>query len=147
MEEKTSNLIVADERPHFVAELTSALTTYCSLSPADENEKKILYQAMNSPDHRIADMINMEIEVQDVYCEAIDIVNDETGEVVPSARIVLISPNGESYQAVSMGIYNSIKKAISVFGPPSWATPLKFRVRQISVRGGKGWSTLSLDIV
>ena len=64
------------------AELSEQSTsTYCSIKGGDRATKAKLYNASNNPDHKVGDFINKNIKVKDVLVEAIDIVDEETGEV------------------------------------------------------------------
>ena len=95
-------------------------------------EKATLFNAMNNPDERIADHINETIAVKDLYCEVVQCVNQETGEVSTCPRIVLIDDKGKSYASVSLGIYSAMKKLMSIYGQPTWDKPIKVKVMQIS---------------
>lgn len=111
---------------------TESPSIYCSVQGGTREAKALVYNAMNNPTHRVGDMINQVIAVKDVLAEQIEIANDETGEVSLAPRVVLIDDKGESYQAVSNGIYNAVKKLIAVFGAPTWDEPIPVRVKQIS---------------
>lgn len=127
------------------AELSeNSTSTYCSIKGGDRKTKAKLYNASNNPDHKVGDFINKSIKVKDVLVETIDLVNDETGEVERAPRVVLIDDKGRAYQAVSLGIFNAVKKAIQIFGEPTWDEPIEFTVKQISVKNG---SMLTLDVV
>lgn len=118
-------------------------STYCSVQGGDREAKKKVYNAMNNPDHRVGDFINKTINVQDVLAEEIELVNEETGELQTAIRVVLIDDKGKSYQAVSTGVYNAIKKLIAVYGAPTWDDPIPVIVKQISL--GKN-QMLTLDV-
>lgn len=109
MEERKNELIV-DDGMNLVADLTSADMSYCSMVPKNDAEKKALFKAMNNPDGRIADCINMDIKVKDIYVEKVNCINRETGEVSVCPRIVFIDTDGKSYQCVSIGMYSAVKK-------------------------------------
>lgn len=119
-------------------------STYCSVQGGDRKAKAMVYNAMNNPEHRIGDCINKKIKVKDVLCEIIDMTDENTGEVIQAPRVVLIDEKGESYQAVSNGIFNAVKKAIAVFGAPTWDEPLEILIKQISF--GKN-QMLTFDVV
>ena len=114
------------------AELSEQSTsTYCSIKGGDRKTKAQLYNASNN------------IKVKDVLVEAIELVNEETGEMERAPRVVLIDDKGKAYQAVSMGIFNAVKKAIQIFGEPTWDEPIEFTVKQVTVKNG---SMLTLDV-
>lgn len=105
--------------------------TYCSMTPKTFDEKKMLFNAMSSPDLKLRECINLEINVKDVYCEIVSITTED-GEQVEAPRIVLIDTQGTSYQCVSMGVMNSLKRLFVVFGYPTWEEGIKVKVKQIS---------------
>lgn len=119
-------------------------STFCSVKGGDRKAKALVYNAMNNPTHRVGDCINKKIKVKDVLAEIIELANDETGELQQVPRVVLIDDKGESYQAVSTGIFNAVKKLIAVFGAPTWDEPIEVMVKQISL--GKN-QMLTLDVV
>lgn len=119
-------------------------SSYCSIKGGDRKTKAKLYNASNNPEHKVADFINKNIKVKDVLVEVIEVTNEETGELEPAPRVVLIDDKGKAYQAVSVGIYNAVRKAINIFGEPTWDEPLEVTVKQISVKGG---SMLTFDVV
>lgn len=127
-----------------IADLTTTSNHYCSMATDTQENKALLYKAMNNPDKRIGDCINMEIHVKDVYCELVQCANKQTEEVSTVPRTVLIDENGVSYQAVSKGIFTAVAKLIQVFGAPTWETPIVVKVRQIS-RGDRNILTLDVN--
>ena len=131
-EEIVKNEILISEDERIIGELTERKTMFCSLNPKNEEDKMVVYNAMNNPSKRLSDCINMTIKVKDVFCEVVQCKNNETGEITTCPRIVLIDDKGEGYQAVSIGIYSAIKKLIAVFGEPTWESGIKLKVVQIT---------------
>lgn len=131
-----------DEGFNVVVDMTTAKTQFCSLIAETQEAKVKLYNAMNNPDKRLADCINMTVEAKDLYIEVVNCTNEETGEVTACPRIVIIDKDGVSYQAVSLGIYSALKKIIQVFGAPTWAVPVKLEIKQIT-KGNKKMLTLN----
>lgn len=116
-----------------IADLTNAQTAYCSLVAEDERAKATLYNATNSTQERIGDHINETISVAHIYVEAVQCTNRETGEIKTCPRVVLITDKGIGYQAVSIGVYGSVKKLIQIFGEPqTWTKPLKLKIKQLT---------------
>lgn len=125
-------------------ELSAEQTSmFCSIQGGTHESKVAVFNASNNPDHKVGDYINKVIVVKDVLAELIEVTNDETGEVELTPRVVLIDVDGESYQAVSKGIFNALKKAIAIFGAPTWDEGLPCLIKQVSV--GKG-SMLTFDV-
>lgn len=132
-----------DEGFSVVVDMTQAQTQFCSMQAVSREEKAAMYNAMNNPDKRLADCINMQIKAKDLYIEIVNCTNEETGEVTACPRIVIIDKDGTSYQAVSIGIYSALKKVIQVFGEPTWDEPVTLEVKQIT-KGNKKMLTLNV---
>ena len=133
----------ADEGFNIVADMTTAKTQFTSMVASTAEEKAKLFNAMNNPDERISDNINKVIKAKDLYIEVVNCTNTETGEVTACPRIVIIDDKGRSYQAVSIGIYSALKKVIQVYGAPTWETPIKLEVKQIT-KGDRKMLTLNV---
>lgn len=133
-EESKAPVAVMDEDERFIMDLTSERKVqFCSMVPKNEDEEIVLFNAMNNPEKRIGDCINMTIEVKHVFCEVVTCQNRETGEESTCPRIVLIDKDGIGYQAVSMGVFSALKKVMSIKGnPATWKKPVKLQVKQIS---------------
>ena len=101
----------------------------CSIKPTTTEEKKALYNMMNSSDERLADCINQVIKVKDLYIESVEVKNEE-GITSIAPRIILMDTEGRTYASVSVGIYNSLRKLIQVFGEPTWPEGIAVKVVQ-----------------
>jgi len=113
-------------------------TTFCSIEidPTDRKTAAKVYDALNNPTHAVADYINKTIPVQNVLIEIAEIMNEDTGEVTHAPRVVLIDKAGESYQAVSIGMFNAVKNAFRCFGNAPWEPELMFDIKQKPVKNG-----------
>ncbi len=147
---------MAIEQINLAQELSeNATSVFCSVQGGDRHSKALIYNAANNPQHKVADYINKEIMVKDILVEMIELTKtddndkeilDENGQPIVeiSPRIVLIDPNGEAYQSVSKGMFDAIKRAIKIFGAPTWDDPLPMLIKQVSVKNG---SMLTADVV
>lgn len=126
-----------------IFEKDNEATMVLGKQPEGENEMVAMVNAVNSPTHKIADMVNMEINVVNFYVEKTQINND--GVMVDAFRTVLVDDNGESFGAVSTGVVNSLKNIVSFLGMPNiWARPLTVRVKEINIGTNR---VLSLQLV
>lgn len=135
--------IYSEDGFNVAMDMTTATTQFCSMVAVSKEEKAQLFNAMNNPDKRIADCINMKIAAKDLYVEIVNCTNEETGEVTACPRIVIIDEDGISYQAVSIGIYSALKKVIQVYGAPTWDEPVVLEVKQIT-KGARKMLTLNV---
>ena len=122
---------------------SNSTSSYCSLSANTVREKALLYNAMANPQKRLADCINLTLNIRDIFVELIELSDELTGEVTMAPRIVLIDTDNVSYQAVSKGIYNSLARLIKTFGDPTWEGGLPLVVKQI--QAGKN-QILTLEV-
>lgn len=135
---------IVDEEKNFIADLTNTHASYCSLSVKTKQDKARLYNATNGNAKRIADMINTQISVKDVFVESVQCTNTTTGEVKTCPRIVLIDSNLNGYQCVSVGVYSAIAKIFNIYGTPDqWEEPIKVMIKQIS-KGDRKMLTLEI---
>lgn len=123
-----------EENNSFIVDLQAPKqVSYCSMQATTAAEKKSLYNSINSTEKRVGDCINEVINVKDVYVEIVKCVNKETGEETSCPRTVLIDDKGVGYQAVSLGVFNGLKKIFQIFGQPNtWETPLPLKVKQLT---------------
>lgn len=112
---------------------------YCSIVDEGDRKSKIaIYNAINSVDERVSNHIGEVIECVNIVAHPVQLVDDQTGEVVIALRTVLIDKNGKSYGAVSQGIASSLQKIFSIVGMPdggAWEKePVKMKFRQVQTR-------------
>lgn len=124
-------------------DMTSAQLAFSSLKASTDEEKADLFNAINNPEKRLADCINMTIKAKDLYIEVVNCTNEETGEITACPRIVIIDDKGVSYQAVSLGIYSALKKVIQIFGVPTWDKGISLEVKQVT-KGTRKMLTLNI---
>lgn len=118
---------------------------YCSKSAESEQEKKELFNALESCDALLNDCVGNEIEISDIYVEEKQVIDDVTGELKTKYRTILFDKSGQTYATASYGIYNVLKKIIGIYGlPTSWEKPLKVKVAKRPIGNGKQSLTLTL---
>jgi hypothetical protein len=120
----------------FIMDLTAPRTTQFSsvdITKANDVEKKQFFNAINATEKRIGDCINEVINIKHVFVEVVTCINKETGENTECPRTVLIDDKGVGYQAVSLGVFSSLKKLFGVYGiPQQWKGAIKVKVKQIT---------------
>lgn len=119
---------------------------YCSVIVETEESKKQLFNKLETCDVLLNDCVGQEIEIKDIYVEEREIIDEETGELKPKYRTILFDANGQTYATGSYGIFNIIKKIVSIYGlPTSWENPIKVKVSKKPV--GKGKQSLTLTLI
>ncbi|MBO7308550.1 MAG: hypothetical protein J6V38_02845 [Kiritimatiellae bacterium] len=130
-----------------IAEFETGIPSFfCSFRAETVEEKAALYNAMNAPDVQIADHIGQTINMRDIIIEAVDMVNEESGELRTVPRCTIIDVEGNSYASTSAGIYNALRKIAGIFGKSHFEAGLPVRVQQLSLKGGRRTYTLNLAV-
>lgn len=120
--------------------------SYCSVNiqSASEEEKKRIFNCVNGDCQGLRDYVNKEILLANVFAESGNQVDEETGEVKETVRIILIDSEGVGYATSSIGVRGSLSKLFQLFGTPdTWSAPIKVIPKQIN-RKDKVILTLSL---
>ena len=126
-----------------------AMVTSLRANPNDRAASVRVFNAMNNPTDRVASHINETIAVQDYLIEMTEIEDTDaygnglgTFSTVP--RVVLVAPDGTSYQATSYGIANAVRNVVMVCGDAPWNPPAQLKVKQVPTKRG---SMLTVDMV
>lgn len=124
---------------------------YCSIKDDGTRKSKVtIYNAVNSVEKRLADCINMTLDVVNIVAFPVAIADEETGEVVNCLSTVLITKDGTCYGATSQGIANSLSRIFSIVGMPddgAWEKePVKMKIKQVNTRNGDN-KILTIELV
>ena len=120
---------------------------FTTIEGTDRKSKVAVYNAISAPDKKIAECIGEVIEIKDFVVHEVQVLDENTGELTNLLRTVIISSDGTSYEAVSIGIANSLQRLIAFLGKPSeWDEPVKVKIKQKKTRNGDNKVTL-LEIV
>ena len=106
--------------------------------------KKLAFNMMNNPNIRLSSMEGKPIQAKDYVIDDVRIVNQETGEVQDTQRLVIRDEKGETYHTMGRGLVESFNRILDVFGD-SWGDGYKLIVKQINTSTGK--RTYTFDVV
>jgi len=114
---------------------------YCSIQNDGTRKSAVaIYNAVSSADEQLADHINEVLEVINVVAHPVNLVDEETGEMINCLRTVLVCKDGKAYSATSQGITNSLARIFSIVGMPdggAWEKePVKMKIKQVKTRNG-----------
>lgn len=128
---------------------SGAMITSLRANPNDRAASVRVFNAMNNPTDRVANHINETIEVQDYLIEMTQIEDTDSygnglGSYSVVPRVVLVAPDGTSYQAVSYGIANAVRNVVIVCGDAPWNPAVQLKIKQVPTKRG---SMLTVDMV
>ena len=111
---------------------------YCSIKDDGSMQSKArIFNSINSPDKRISDCIGETISLANIVAHPIQLVDENSGELIETMRMVLVDDKGTSYEAVSTGIVNAVARILQIFGQPdTWTAPIKVKPVQKGTRNG-----------
>ena len=105
------------------SEVMTTGMSYTDMNLRDVATAKDFYNAVSQPDTYLKECVNIPIHMTHVSIEVCE-VHSENGDVI-SPRVVIVDKDGKSYQAVSVGVYQSLKRIFVLFGTPdTWTEPL-----------------------
>ena len=143
MAENEKNLTLV-ENSSIVGGIGDGSNAYNSLPCNTQSEKIAFYNAINNPEKRVSDSVNIPIAMIGFYAEDVQCANEKTGELETCPRIVIMDKNGCSYVAVSFGVLSALKKLVNIFGEPTtWEKPIVIVPKTIT-KGNKNITTLQL---
>ena len=117
---------------------------YCSKVANTDEEKKDLFNALESCDALLNDCVGQEINLKDVYCEEKEVLDEESGEMRKKYRTILFDVTGQTYATGSYGIFNIMKNIFAIYGMPTWENGIKVKVTKRPIGNGKTSLTLTL---
>ena len=120
---------------------------YSSVKANSPEEKKKIYNALESCDVLLNDIVGTEINIKDFYIEEnYKEETSETGETkeVVKFRTILFDTEGKTYATGSYGIYNALRKICLVYGYPTWEEGVLVRVEKKPIGNGRSQLTLVL---
>jgi hypothetical protein len=118
--------------------------SFCSVHVETMEEKKVLFNALETCDILLNDIVGQTITMKDVYIEERAKVDEETGEVKNKFRTIIFDDEGKTYVTGAYGIFNVLKKLMTVYGAPTWEEGLTVKVIKKSIGDGK--TSLSLVV-
>lgn len=111
--------------------------------PQTREEQKAIINGLNSPDHKLSDYINLQLNIVNFYIERTEYTNEDN-EVREGFRTILIDAAGDTYTTGSNGVVNALRTILAFCGTPdTWEGGLTVRVKEIN-RGNMRVLTLEL---
>lgn len=103
-----------------------------------------LYNAMQTSD-RVDEHLNEPLHVTNVLAQAIEVANQETGEINSSVRIVIHAEEGD-FAASSPTLAHAFGNLFSIFGTPDkWAAPLALKI--VEKKSRRGYKFFDIELM
>ena len=106
--------------------------------------KMALYNAMQTAD-KVDEHLNEPLHVTNVLAQAIEVANQETGEINSSTRVVIHAEEGD-FAAASPTLAHAFGNLFAIFGTPdTWNHPLVLKV--VEKKSRRGFKFFDLELV
>lgn len=126
------------------SEVMTTGMSYTDMDLSDMDVAKDFYNAVSQPDTSLKECVNIPIAMTHVSVEVCEVQSEQNGDVI-APRVVIMDKDGKSYQSVSVGVYQSLKRIFALFGTPdTWTEPLTIMPMLTSTKKGQ---VLSLRLV
>lgn len=103
-----------------------------------------LYNAMQTSD-RVDEHLNEPLHVTNVLAQAIEVANQETGEINSSIRVVIHAEEGD-FAASSPTLAHAFGNLFSIFGTPDkWAAPLALKI--VEKKSRRGYKFFDIELM
>lgn len=127
---------------NFAANGANAVSHFFNTDTMDG--KMALYNAMQTAD-KIDEHLNEPLHVTNVLAQAIEVANQETGEINPSTRVVVHAEEGD-FAAASPTLAHAFGDLFAIFGTPdTWDHPLVLKV--VEKKSRRGYKFFDLELV
>lgn len=106
--------------------------------------KMALYNAMQTSD-RVDEHLNEPLHVTNVLAQAIEVANQETGEINSSIRVVIHAEEGD-FAAASPTLAHAFGNLFSIFGTPDkWDAPLVLKI--VEKKSRRGYKFFDIELM
>lgn len=103
-----------------------------------------LYSAMQTSD-KVDEHLNEPLHVTNVLAQAIEVANQETGEINSSTRVVIHAEEGD-FAAASPTLAHAFGNLFAIFGTPdTWEHALVLKV--VEKKSRRGFKFFDLELV
>lgn len=136
------NELTVSNGNNFAANGANAVSHFFDTTTMDG--KMALYNAMQTAD-KVDEHLNEPLHVTNVLAQAIEVANQETGEIDSSTRVVVHAEEGD-FAAASPTLAHSFGNLFAIFGTPDkWAAPLVLKI--VEKKSRRGYKFFDLELM
>lgn len=136
------NELTVTNGSNFVANGANAVSHFFNTDTMDG--KMALYNAMQTAD-KVDEHLNEPLHVTNVLAQAVEVANQETGEINSSTRVVIHAEEGD-FAATSPTLAHAFGNLFAIFGTPdTWDHPLVLKV--VEKKSRRGYKFFDLELV
>lgn len=127
---------------NFAANGANAVSHFFDTTSMDG--KMALYNAMQTAD-KVDEHLNEPLHVTNVLAQAIEVANQETGEIDSSIRVVVHAEEGD-FAAASPALAHAFGNLFAIFGTPDkWVAPLVLKI--VEKKSRRGYKFFDIELM
>lgn len=138
--ENNSTALVA-----FNTENTELGTVQHFIDTSTREGKIKLYSALQNAE-KLDEHLNEPLDMVNAVAQAVQVTDDQTGEVSNTVRVIIVTADNKAYAATSPTLAAGLNTMFGIFGTPNtWTEPLTIKV--IERRSRRGFKFFSIEPV
>ena len=104
-----------------------------------------LYSALQNAE-KLDEHLNEPLNMTNAVAQAVQVTDDQTGEISNTVRVIIVTDEGKAYAATSPTLAAGLNTMFGIFGTPNtWAEPLCIKV--VERRSRRGFKFFSIEPV
>lgn len=140
MENNNNTALVA-----FNTENTELGTVQHFIDTSTREGKIKLYSALQNAE-KLDEHLNEIMLMSNAVAQAVQVTDDQTGEVSATVRVIIVTADGKAYSATSPTLAAGLNTMFGIFGTPNtWDAPLPIKV--VERRSRRGFKFFSIEPV
>lgn len=140
MENNNSTALVA-----FNTENTELGTVQHFIDTSTREGKIKLYSALQNAE-KLDEHLNEIMLMSNAVAQAVQVTDDQTGEISTTVRVIIVTADGKAYSATSPTLAAGLNTMFSIFGTPNtWDAPISIKV--VERRSRRGFKFFSIEPV
>lgn len=138
--ENNSTALVA-----FNTENTELGTVQHFIDTSTREGKIKLYSALQNAE-KLDEHLNESLAMVNAVAQAVQVTDDQTGEVSNTVRVIIVTADNKAYAATSPTLAAGLNTMFGIFGTPNtWAEPLTIKV--VERRSRRGFKFFTVEPV
>lgn len=129
----------------FNTENTELGTVQHFIDTSTREGKIKLYSALQNAE-KLDEHLNEPLKMVNAVAQAVQVTDDQTGEVSNTVRVIIVTADNKAYAATSPTLAAGLNTMFGIFGTPNtWTEPLTIKV--IERRSRRGFKFFSIEPV
>lgn len=129
----------------FNTESTELGTVQYFIDTSTREGKIKFYSALQNAE-KLDEHLNEPLNMTNVVAQAVQVTDDQTGEISNTVRVIIVTDDGKAYAATSPTLAAGLNTMFGIFGTPNtWTEPLCIKV--VERRSRRGFKFFNIELV